>query len=259
MVVRLLREQLRSESFLEPVGTSSRAPSNSGGTGFDGVMSSQVTACRLAILISVVLTSVPALGIENYNQFTRPKTYNDLKYSRTVRQERDFTCGAAALATILKYHYDMPVTEYMIMSMILERYSFEQWKQKVKDGLSFEDLIFVAKKLGFEAVAATIALQETEKLGAPVIIQLDMNKSDHFVVLRKKTAEFAYLSDPITGNMTLDQKEFKEKFRGAILAVWPSYATDGLRSVLSTVRDPVSVNRALESTIRLPMISPITP
>jgi len=35
----------------------------------------------------------------------RPKTYADLKFAYTVRQERDFTCGAAALATVLKYHY----------------------------------------------------------------------------------------------------------------------------------------------------------
>jgi len=94
----------------------------------------------------------------------RPKTYADLKFAYTVRQERDFTCGAAALATVLKYHYGMPVTEEMIFWIIVNRYNPEELKKKIEVGFSFEDLIFVAEKLGFKTQAAIISSDELEKL-----------------------------------------------------------------------------------------------
>src|SRR5208337_4831715 len=123
----------------------------------------------LVSLILITLVDIGAFGVsvaDDSDQpiFHRPKSYTALKYAHTLRQERDFTCGSAALATILKFHYDMPVTEDMIVDMILRRYTPEEWKQKAKEGLSFEDLIFVAEKLGFNAQAATLPVSEVAKL-----------------------------------------------------------------------------------------------
>jgi predicted double-glycine peptidase len=177
----------------------------------------------------------------------RPTSYQDLKFAYTVRQQRDFTCGAAALASILKYHYGMPVTEEMIFWMIVNRYKPEELKKKAEIGFSFEDLIFVAEKLGFKTQAAVVSATELEKLNGPVILQMNMKRFDHFSVLRKKTADIAYMSDPMFGQMTLDEKEFKEEFKGAVLAVWPSYIGDDYFSGMSVVRDPIQVNRLLGS------------
>jgi predicted double-glycine peptidase len=177
----------------------------------------------------------------------RPRSYQDLKFQFTVRQQRDFTCGAAALASILKYHYGMPVTEEMIFWIIVNRYKPEELKQKAEVGFSFEDLIFVAEKLGFKSQAAVVAISELEKLNGPVILQMNMKRFDHFSVLRKKTADIAYMSDPLFGQLTLDSKEFKEEFKGAVLAIWPSYISDDYFSGMSVIRDPISVNRMLGS------------
>lgn len=191
--------------------------------------------------------------------YDRPKSYVDLKFAYTVRQQRDFTCGAAALATILKFHYGMPVTEEMIFWMIINRYTAEQLKQKVQVGFSFEDLIFVAEKLGFKTQAAVITSAELEKLNGPVILQLNLKKFDHFSVLRKKTADTAYMSDPVFGQITLDEKEFKGEFKGAVLAIWPSYVGDDYFSGLSVIRDPIAVNRMLGSLALQPPFISIKP
>jgi len=191
--------------------------------------------------------------------FPRPKSYQTLKYAHTVRQERDFTCGSAALATILKFHYDMPVTEDMIVDMILKRYTPEEFKQKAKVGLSFEDLIFAAETLGFKAQAATIPISEVAKLNGPIIVQLEIRENDHFTVLRKKVGDVAYLSDPIQGAMTLDPDEFKKKFKGPVLAVWPAYIGDNFFSGLSIIRDPISVEQSLNSLITTRPMFPHAP
>lgn len=220
---------------------------------------------RHALIFALTFTVLAAASYEaslassSNATFVRPKSYNALKFAYTVRQERDFTCGAAALATILKYHYDMPVTEDMIISMMVARYTDAEWIEKHKEGLSFEDLIYVAQKLGFQATAAVAKPEQLEKLSGPVIIQLVLKKNDHFTVLRKKTSDIAYLSDPIAGAMTLDQDEFLKKFRGPILAVWPSYIKGDFFSGLSVIRDPISVERLLSSMPRIPYISPFVP
>ena len=141
----------------------------------------------------------------------------------------------------------MPVTEEMIFWMIVTRYKPEELKQKAEVGFSFEDLIFVAEKLGFKTAVAVISAAELEKLSGPVILQLNLRKFDHFAVLRKKTADIAYMSDPVFGQITLDEKEFKAEFKGAVLAIWPSYIVGDYFSGLSVIRDPISVNRMLGS------------
>jgi uncharacterized protein len=186
----------------------------------------------------------------------RPKTYMDLKFAYTVRQRRDFTCGAAALATILKYHYGMPVTEEMIFWMIANRYKLEELKNKAENGFSFEDLIYVAGKLGFESQAAVVGIAELQKLNGPVILQLKLKRFEHFAVLRKKTDELAYMSDPVTGQTTLNNAEFKTEFKGPVLAIWPSYVTDDYFSALSVIRDPISASRTLRPITVQPFVFP---
>lgn len=70
----------------------------------------------------------------------------------------------------------------------------------------------------------------------------------------------AYMSDPVLGQVTLDEAEFAKEFKGAVLAIWPSYVTGDYFSGLSVIRDPIAVNRMLGSlgvlAIQSPMFSP---
>jgi uncharacterized protein len=195
--------------------------------------------------ISVALSSAATIDFADAKDqiVARPRTYLDLKYEYTVRQQRDFTCGSAALATLLKYHYGMPVTEEMLFTMIADRYKPSEFKKKAEIGLSFEDLIFVAEQLGFQAQAARMEAAELEKLNGPILMQLDWKEFDHFSVLRKKTPDLAYFSDPILGQITLDNEEFLKKFKGPVLAVWPAYVKGDYFSGLNVIRDPISVSR----------------
>ena len=213
----------------------------------------------LAIALSSLAPGINGRALAAGAITERPKPYQDLRFEFTVRQQRDFTCGAAALASILKYHYGMPVTEEMIFWIIVNRYNPEQLKQKAEVGFSFEDLIFVAEKLGFKSQAAIVSATELEKLNGPVILQMNMKRFDHFSVLRKKTADLAYMSDPVFGQITLDEKEFKGEFKGAVLAIWPSYVGDDFFSGMSVIRDPIAVNRMLGSLALQPPFVSIKP
>lgn len=41
-------------------------------------------------------------------------SYRDIPFRTVVRQRYDFSCGSAALATLLRYHYDREVGEEQI-------------------------------------------------------------------------------------------------------------------------------------------------
>jgi predicted double-glycine peptidase len=212
------------------------------------MVAARLSSALVAGLIAGTLAAPSGSGkaAENGQSITaRPKSYLDMKYQYTVRQRRDFTCGAAALATMLKFHYDMPVTEEMLFFMIASRYKPTEFRAKAEAGFSFEDLIFVSSQLGFNSQAAIVPLGELTKLNGPIIIKIDWREIDHFVVLRKKTADLAYVSDPLVGDIAFNNSEFESAFKGEALAVWPSYITEDYFSGLSVIRDPISVHQSL--------------
>src|SRR5437899_5579433 len=45
------------------------------------------------------------------NVHVRTISYRDIPFRTVVRQQFDFSCGSAALATLLTYHFERPITE----------------------------------------------------------------------------------------------------------------------------------------------------
>ena len=41
----------------------------------------------------------------------RVRSLQEAKFAATIRQQYDFSCGSAALATLLTHHYQFPVSE----------------------------------------------------------------------------------------------------------------------------------------------------
>ena len=79
----------------------------------------------------------------------RVKSFQDLKYATVVRQVFDFSCGSAALATVLTHFMGRPTGEPDVIRILRQRYNTEEkWKKRQEEGFSFEDLIFAAKALG---------------------------------------------------------------------------------------------------------------
>ena len=142
------------------------------------------------------------------------------RYRLTVRQERDFTCGAASLATLVNFYYGRNYTEQQILELVLGRYTKEERKKKSQTGLSFNDLSFAASKLGFQSLGATMGLSGLRQLKGPVIVHLDRKIIQHFSVFRGFAGDRVFLSDPILGDTRYSIDRFLKEFTGAVFAVW---------------------------------------
>jgi predicted double-glycine peptidase len=150
----------------------------------------------------------------------RPISYQELRFANVVRQRFDFTCGAAALATLLNYFYSEHFTEAAFLDMLRSRYTPEQWRAKANTGLSLGDLRFLATKVGYESAGAEVGLAGLTRLHGPVIVHLHRDTSDHFSVLRGISGDRVFLADSINGNERMRVEEFMQIYTGAVLAVW---------------------------------------
>lgn len=152
------------------------------------------------------------------------QTWQSRKYAHVVRQQTDFTCGAASLSTISNYFYERKIPESKFTQAIRQRYSDEAWHLKEKEGLSLLDVKLAAEALGFMSEGLKMTIEDAAALQGPVIVHLDKGYVKHFSVLRGIEGNRAYLADPVLGNLRLPLPQFARQWSGYALAVW----VDGL-------------------------------
>jgi len=182
----------------------------------------------------------------------RPKSYLSLRFEATAPQQKDFTCGAASLATLITYYWGVAVTEDMALAMLKGRYTDDEIRSLGETGLSIDDLIYMASRLGFSADGARLSVEQLPKLAGPIIVHLNKGNLQHFVVLRRVGDNVYYLSDPIVGQVTMSGDEFSEQYTGYALAVYKPNTPLPLNALLENPRDGVRVNDSLWRAVNIP-------
>jgi uncharacterized protein len=144
----------------------------------------------------------------------------EAKYVDVVRQQHDFSCGAASLATLLNGYFGGHYTEQQLLSILEARYDPAAWKKKQEAGFSLEDLAYVADKLGFAAEGAVIGIAGLLQINGPVIVHLNKNGYEHFSVYRGTKDGAILLADPIFGNIQYSPGQFEAQYTDIAMAVW---------------------------------------
>ncbi|WP_008295090.1 C39 family peptidase [Congregibacter litoralis] len=136
-----------------------------------------------------------------------------LRDAGVVRQERDFSCGAAALATVLTHYYGEPVSEAALLEQLLrERVNTGDTKVQ-QQALSFADLAMLAGSRHYPSMGLAVAFEDLKKLKLPVIVALVIEGRGHFSVLRRVDSDDrVFLADPSWGNRQLGKQAFLRSF-----------------------------------------------
>lgn len=202
---------------------------------------------RAALLAMCLAPGAPAMADE---VIMRPQSWQQRRFANIVRQALEFSCGSASLATLLTHFLGYQTTEADIITLLRRRYPAEvEWRARQQNGFSFEDLIFAADQLGFAAQAARIEVPQLPLIAGPLIVHLNKGTWQHFSVLRAARAGVHYIADPIQGQLTMLDHEFRREFTGAALAVWKRNASVPTASPLQAIRDGVSVESSLSHAI----------
>lgn len=132
--------------------------------------------------------------------------------ARIVKQDLDYSCGAASLATLLNSFYGQNVTEEALLKAM----------DKGDGRASFDDMARALPQFGFRAQGFAASWEQLARLKMPVIVYVKHRKDDHFSVLRGISGDTVWLADPSLGNRTYSRAQF--------LATWQTRedADDGL-------------------------------
>src|ERR1700750_1044573 len=108
------------------------------------------------------------------------ESFQKQKFRATVGQEHDFSCGSAALATLLTYNYKMPVSEHDVFQSM-----FENGDKKViaESGFSLLDIKNYLSRHGLESNGYRAPLSKLAEVRVPAIVLVNVRGYSHFVVL----------------------------------------------------------------------------
>lgn len=176
-----------------------------------------LTVCCVAItllapLASAVEQSAPVR--DDSRRFAKSvHSWQALKRRNLVMQSRDYSCGAAALATIVRYYLGDDVNEQTFLRVLDTLLTPEEAEDRIENGLAMSDLRRAAVKAGYQSVVARMTLDKLFAAKVPLLIGIDVDGYKHFVVFRGFDGFWVYLADPIRGNLRIQATEFQGQWQ----------------------------------------------
>jgi len=136
--------------------------------------------------------------------------------ARTLIQKYDFSCGSAAVATLLTHHYGYPVTEQDVFK---EMYEQGDQAKIHKEGFSLLDMKRYLEAHGFAADGFEQPLDKLNEARVPAIVLINTNGYHHFVVIKGLQDGRVLIGDPAQGTRALPRKAFEETWKNGLLFV----------------------------------------
>ncbi|MBW6531252.1 C39 family peptidase [Sphingomonas sp. RRHST34] len=133
------------------------------------------------------------------------------RFDGIVRQRYDFSCGSAALATLLRYHYDLDVREDLAFRGMWLRGDQPQIRRL---GFSLLDMKRWLASRGLRADGYKVTLDKVRQTGVPGIALIAIRDYRHFVVVKGVSAREVLLGDPSSGVTVMPRAAFEQAWNG---------------------------------------------
>ncbi|WP_297396104.1 C39 family peptidase [Acidiferrobacter sp.] len=200
-------------------------------------MSYRLSLCLLGLMCLPIWARAGTVIINGFGGvplITHVTSMQGLKFQSVVPQRTDYSCGAAALATLADYAYGRHLTENQVIVGMLKVSNRKVVQQK---GFSMLDMARYVTQLGLHGAGYKVPPALLTKLRVPVVVLLDIQGYEHFVVLKGVVNGRAYLADPALGNRSLSMRRFVKDWDDVVFIVMgPHYDSrtplrEGLRAV----------------------------
>lgn len=146
---------------------------------------------------------VPALGGINVSGI---ESIRERAFSRTVHQQFDFSCGSAAVATLLTYQYGDPITEHDVFQAMWEHGDQEKIRH---DGFSLLDIKRYLDARGYQSNGYEVPLEKLMENSVPAIMLISDHGYNHFVVVKGLSKDRVLLGDPSAGARVMSRERFQ--------------------------------------------------
>lgn len=129
------------------------------------------------------------------------------RWSMVVRQQLDFSCGSAAVATLLNYVYERPTDEADVFDAM-----FAAGDQDLirRQGFSMLDMKTYLASLGYRSDGYQVTLDQLAEQRVPAIVLINYRGYLHFVVLLGVTRDEVLVANPAFGLQRYPRDQFAE-------------------------------------------------
>lgn len=143
------------------------------------------------------------------------KSLKEARWDTVIHQQYDFSCGSAAVATLLTYHYEMPVKEATVFETMFQAGN----QAKIRnEGFSMLDMKRFLDSRGLHSDGFRMSLDQLIKIGVPAIVLVNTQGYKHFVVVRGMRDNTMLLADPAIGSIAVPREQFEAIWDGTVLA-----------------------------------------
>ncbi len=142
------------------------------------------------------------------------KSLQEKGWERVIRQQYDFSCGSAAVATLLTFHYQRETSEAEVFESMIRAGDAEQIQQH---GFSMLDMKRYLDARGLNADGFRISLDDFIRIGVPAITMVDTGGYKHFVVVKGIDDANVLVGDPAAGTQVVPREHFETLWNGTVL------------------------------------------
>jgi predicted double-glycine peptidase len=173
------------------------------------------------LLLAVLLAAgVARAGVLDYTLTGDFKvnvvSLREARFQTIILQQYDYSCGSAAVASLLKYHYDRETTEEEVFRAMFA--SGDQEKIQ-REGFSLLDMKVHLARQGLVADGYQLSLERLQELGVPVITLINTGGYRHFVIIKGIDDDEVLIGDPAQGVFILKKDVFLTGWSGVALIV----------------------------------------
>ena len=185
-----------------------------------------------ALAVSLALAPPTAVALE---------TWVDLRDRGVVKQSLDYSCGAAALATLAQSQWGWALTEAQVVDAWYEQNRYRAVKETgaesyvtrgeqaitqeqnrstslvkvgdtifdVNQGMSFDGIAQLGSVFGYQAKGLKVPVHLLSQLKQPVLLYLEDFGQPHFTVLQSSSENGVVLADPSWGNVLVNYHDLE--------------------------------------------------
>lgn len=135
----------------------------------------------------------------------------EARFKTVIKQRYDFSCGSAALASLLTYHYERPTTEEAVFRAM---YIAGDKERIHSAGFSLLDMKTYLAEAGLRADGFRVSLDKLAAAQVPAITLIDTNGYKHFVLIKGVRGNEVVVGDPAAGVRVYRQDDFAEMWEG---------------------------------------------
>jgi uncharacterized protein len=145
---------------------------------------------------------------ENLTLRHHVKPLSVFKDEGIVKQKYDYSCGSAALATLLNSYLHENLSEHQVIQGLMQYGDSKQIEEK--RAFSLLDMKRFTSALGYKGAGYTAEIEDLKALKTPAILPIEIFGYKHFVVYRGIYKDHVFFADPFMGNISFPIGQFRK-------------------------------------------------